>query len=88
MARLTDLCETWPLVILLQVGCSLGRRAADAFSDVDATLGIDAPSSPTAPNSTWRWWPSTSRARFPANPDAVRERSGTKGRRRAGAGLT
>ncbi len=43
MARLADLCETWPLVMSLLVGCSLGRGAADALSDIDAALGIDAP---------------------------------------------
>ena len=43
MTRLADLCETWPLVISLLVGCSLGRGAADALSDIDAGLGIDAP---------------------------------------------
>ena len=26
----------------LQVGCSLGRGAADALSDIDAALGVDA----------------------------------------------
>ena len=42
MAGLVDRCETWPLVTLLVVGCSLGRGAADALSDIDAALGVDA----------------------------------------------
>jgi hypothetical protein len=43
MTGLLDRCETWPLATLLLVGCSLGRGAADALSDVDAGLGIAAP---------------------------------------------
>ncbi|MGH3247334.1 MAG: hypothetical protein ACRDOI_14155 [Trebonia sp.] len=43
MARLTDRCEAWPLAMSLLVGCSLGRGAADALSDIDAALGVDAP---------------------------------------------
>jgi hypothetical protein len=43
MARLTDRCEAWPLAMSLVVGCSLGRGAADALSDIDAALGVDAP---------------------------------------------
>jgi hypothetical protein len=43
MARLADQCESWPLVMSLLVGCSLGRGAADAYSDIDAALGVDAP---------------------------------------------
>ena len=31
LARLADLCQTWPLVMSLLVGCSLGRGAADAL---------------------------------------------------------
>ncbi|HUC22619.1 MAG TPA: hypothetical protein VMA73_07925 [Streptosporangiaceae bacterium] len=42
MTGLVDRCETWPLVRSLLVGCSLGRGAADALSDIDAALGIDA----------------------------------------------
>jgi hypothetical protein len=42
MARLVDRCEAWPLVTSLLVGCSLGRGAADALSDIDAALGVDA----------------------------------------------
>jgi hypothetical protein len=42
MSGLFDRCETWPLVTSLLVGCSLGRGAADAFSDIDAALGVDA----------------------------------------------
>ena len=42
MAGLVDRCEAWPLVRSLLVGCSLGRGAADALSDIDAALGIDA----------------------------------------------
>jgi hypothetical protein len=43
MAGLADRCETWPLATSLLVGCSLGRGAADALSDIDAALGVDAP---------------------------------------------
>jgi len=43
MGRLADFCEAWPLVMSLVVGCSLGRGAADALSDIDAALGIDTP---------------------------------------------
>lgn len=43
MAGLVDRCEAWPLAASLLVGCSLGRGAADALSDIDAALGVDAP---------------------------------------------
>jgi len=43
MVGLADRCESWPLAMSLQVGCSLGRGAADALSDIDAALGVDAP---------------------------------------------
>ncbi|MGH3261017.1 MAG: hypothetical protein ACRDNS_03375, partial [Trebonia sp.] len=43
MAALVDRCAGWPLVTSLQVGCSLGRGAGDALSDIDAALGVDAP---------------------------------------------
>ena len=42
MTGLADRCEAWPLATSLLVGCSLGRGAADALSDIDAALGIDA----------------------------------------------
>jgi hypothetical protein len=42
MAGLVDRCEAWPSVSSLLVGCSLGRGAADALSDIDAALGVDA----------------------------------------------
>jgi hypothetical protein len=41
MAGLVDRCAAWPLVTSLLVGCSLGRGAADALSDIDAALGVD-----------------------------------------------
>jgi hypothetical protein len=44
MTGLVDRCEDWPLVASLLVGCSLGRGAGDALSDIDAALGVDAPS--------------------------------------------
>ena len=44
MAGLADRCEAWPLVTSLQVGCSLGRGAADALSDIDAALGVNTAS--------------------------------------------
>jgi hypothetical protein len=42
MAGLVDRCEAWPLVMSLLVGCSLGRGEADALSDIDAALGVEA----------------------------------------------
>lgn len=42
MAGLVDRCMAWPLATSLLVGCSLGRGAADALSDIDAALGVDA----------------------------------------------
>jgi hypothetical protein len=42
MTELVDRCEKWPLVKTLVVGCSLGRGAADALSDIDAGMGVDA----------------------------------------------
>ena len=42
IAALADRCETWPLATSLLVGCSLGRGAGDAMSDIDAALGVDA----------------------------------------------
>jgi hypothetical protein len=44
MAGLVDFCEATPVVTSLSVGCSLGRGAADALSDIDAALGIAAES--------------------------------------------
>ncbi len=43
MTGLLDRCDTWPHVTSLLVGCSLGRGAADALSDIDGALGINAP---------------------------------------------
>jgi hypothetical protein len=43
MTGLVGRCENWPLATSLLVGCSLGRGAADALSDIDAALGVDAP---------------------------------------------
>jgi len=43
LTGLVDRCEAWPLATSLLVGCSLGRGAADRFSDIDAALGVDAP---------------------------------------------
>jgi cysteine desulfurase / selenocysteine lyase len=42
MAGLIEFCEATPQVTSLSVGCSLGRGAADALSDIDAALGIAA----------------------------------------------
>jgi hypothetical protein len=42
MTRLLEFCEAAPLVTSLTVGCSLGRGAADALSDVDAAIGLAA----------------------------------------------
>lgn len=43
LTALLDLCEASPLASSLSVGCSLGRGAADALSDVDAAIGVHAP---------------------------------------------
>lgn len=43
IAALLEFCEESSLVTSLSVGCSLGRNAADALSDVDAAIGVDAP---------------------------------------------
>jgi hypothetical protein len=43
MAGLADLCAGWPLARSFLVGCSLGRGAADALSDIDSALGVAAP---------------------------------------------
>jgi hypothetical protein len=42
MAGLVEFCEATPQVTSLWVGCSLGRGAADALSDIDAALGVAA----------------------------------------------
>lgn len=42
MTGLVGCCENWPQATSLLVGCSLGRGAADALSDIDAALGVDA----------------------------------------------
>jgi hypothetical protein len=42
MERLAGRCAGWPLARSLLVGCSLGRGAADALSDIDGALGVDA----------------------------------------------
>lgn len=41
MTELVDRCEKWPLVKSFVVGCSLGRGAGDALSDIDGALGVD-----------------------------------------------
>jgi hypothetical protein len=46
LEQLVDFCEATPLVTSLSVGCSLGRGAADALSDVDAAIGLAAPVGP------------------------------------------
>lgn len=46
IAGLLDLCEDSALVASFSVGCSLGRGAADALSDVDAALGVHAARGP------------------------------------------
>ncbi|HEY1642895.1 MAG TPA: hypothetical protein VGG35_19550 [Streptosporangiaceae bacterium] len=42
MTALMTFCEATPAVTSLSVGCSLGRGAADARSDIDAALGVAA----------------------------------------------
>lgn len=43
MTGMVDFCAATPAARSYVVGCSLGRGAADAMSDVDSALGIDAP---------------------------------------------
>src|SRR5215469_16731834 len=40
MAGLLGFCEVTPPVASFVVGCSLGRGAADALSDIDAAIGV------------------------------------------------
>jgi hypothetical protein len=40
MTGLLDRCEQWPQVTLFLGGCSLGRGAGDALSDIDAAAGV------------------------------------------------
>ncbi len=42
ISPLLELCEESPLVTSFSVGCSIGRNAADALSDVDAVIGVRA----------------------------------------------
>jgi len=42
MAGLVDFCEATPLATAFLVGCSLGRGAGDALSDIDSALGVAA----------------------------------------------
>jgi hypothetical protein len=42
LTELVGWCEAWPFAARLEVGCSLGRGAADALSDIDAALGVAA----------------------------------------------
>jgi len=42
LAGLVDFCAATPVVTSLSVGCSLGRGAGDALSDIDAALGLAA----------------------------------------------
>jgi hypothetical protein len=42
MAGLLDYSEATPSVTALLVGCSLGRGAADALSDIDGAMGVQA----------------------------------------------
>ena len=48
IAALADRCEAWPRATSLLVGCSLGRGAGDAMSDIDAGLGVEAGPGETA----------------------------------------
>ncbi len=41
LTQLVDLCVATPRASSLSVGCSLGRGAGDALSDVDVALGVD-----------------------------------------------
>jgi hypothetical protein len=42
IAGLLDHCAATPSVTSLLVGCSLGRGAADALSDIDGAMGVRA----------------------------------------------
>ncbi|MEV7429322.1 hypothetical protein AB0N29_06845 [Nocardioides sp. NPDC092400] len=43
LTRLLGFAESTPAVSSLSVGCSLGRSAADEYSDVDAAVGVECP---------------------------------------------
>jgi predicted nucleotidyltransferase len=43
ISTLLEFCEESSLVTSLSVGCSIGRNAADALSDIDAAIGVRAP---------------------------------------------
>lgn len=43
LTALVSHCAATPPVASFSVGCSLGRGAADALSDIDAAVGVDAP---------------------------------------------
>jgi hypothetical protein len=43
LTAMIEFCEQTPAVSSYVVGCSLGRGAADALSDIDSALGVDAP---------------------------------------------
>lgn len=43
LAELLDHCENTPEITSFSVGCSIGRGAADALSDIDAAIGVRAP---------------------------------------------
>lgn len=42
LTGLLEFCETAPSAVTLIVGCSLGRGAGDALSDIDGAIGLDA----------------------------------------------
>ncbi len=73
MARLLDFCAATPQVTSFSVGCSLGRGAADALSDVDAALGVASAADVGAVESTVA---ATLRAgALPGLVDLLRDRS-------------
>lgn len=53
ITALLEYCEGAPLAASLSVGCSLGRGAADALSDVDAAIGVQAPSEDAGGAPVW-----------------------------------
>jgi hypothetical protein len=73
MARLLDFCAATPQVTSFSVGCSLGRGAAAALSDVDAALGVASAADVGAVESTVA---ATLRAgALPGLVDLLRDRS-------------
>jgi hypothetical protein len=78
MSALLGWCTATPLVTSLSVGCSLGRGAADALSDVDAALGLGCEPGPGGAGQVLAIEDAlvTALPRFGGVVDVLRHRSG------------